>query len=104
MGYALANHETYTEIRCGRCGIVFYVPEHWRSDKQETHEGFYCPNGHCRVYQESEADRLRRQLKEKETSLQWEQNRNASLSRRLKQEAGKHRALRARVKAGVCPC
>jgi hypothetical protein len=111
MGFALSNQDTYESIQCGACGIVFYVPEHWQQTKRQDKSGFYCPNGHCRAYTKSTVEELREQLAAKQQALdakqralEFEQERAKSLDRRLKQEAGKHKALRTRVKAGVCPC
>jgi hypothetical protein len=96
MGYALANREEYTELMCGQCGMLFYVPEVWRKDRQLTGKGFYCPNGHPRIYKESLEVQLRREIAEKERALEWEKSRANNLDNRLKR-------LRKRVAAGVCP-
>jgi hypothetical protein len=96
MGYALANRETYTEMMCGECGLVFYIPELWRKDRELTGKGFYCPNGHARIYKESLEVRLRREIADKERALEWEKCRANNLAKRFNR-------LRKRVAAGVCP-
>ena len=103
MGYALPRTDTFTELCCGACGIVFYVPETWRSDHEKTGEGFHCPNGHPRIYKETTADKLRKELAEKERSLGWEKQRADTLDKRLKAETSKRVKLQKRVEAGVCP-
>ena len=103
MGYALPRTDAFTEMSCGACGIVFYVPERWRSERERTGEGFHCPNGHARVYRETTADTLRKELAEKERLLTWEKQRADTLDKRLKAEAKKRVQLQKRVEAGVCP-
>jgi hypothetical protein len=104
MGYALQNNETFDAVSCGDCGIVFYVPEHWKTNRRETREGFYCPNGHCRAYKTSVTDDLRNQLAAKERALEWAQQRADTLNKRLNAEDHKRKRLDRRVAAGVCPC
>lgn len=111
MGYALKNDQTFDDTSCCACGIVFYVPDFWLKMKRADRTAFYCPNGHPLSYTESEVDLLKKTLAEKDRLIErkggeaeFERARANSLDRRLKQEVGKHRALKARVKAGVCPC
>lgn len=92
------------EMICGECGIHFMVPERWRADKQRTGKGWYCPNGHGRVYRESDLDKAKSALAaEKERHQQ-------TLSRLNKSEAAKQKAqgeikrIKKRAAAGVCPC
>jgi NMD protein affecting ribosome stability and mRNA decay len=93
-----------TEIVCGQCGIKFAVPEDWRAAKQETGDGWYCPNGHCRAYTESDAAKYRRLLQE-------EKDRHIKTLSRLNQaEASEQKItkelsrVKKRVHSGVCPC
>jgi len=103
MGYALKNEESYTEMMCGDCGMVFYVPETWRLDHQTSGKGFYCPNGHSRIYKETIEAKLRKELETKERQLQWERNRAESLTKKVVREEGKRKRLERRIHAGVCP-
>jgi len=93
-----------TEIVCGQCGIKFAVPEAWRAAKQETGDGWYCPNGHCRAYTESDTAKYRRLLQE-------EKDRHVKTLSRLnvvvaaEQKITKELSrIKKRVHAGVCPC
>lgn len=48
------------------CGITWAAPTRWFKDREDDHKTFYCPNGCSRHFpQESEEERLSRQLKEK---------------------------------------
>lgn len=104
MGYALPVTVTMTDMECGECGIQFSVPETWRAEKQKTGKSWYCPNGHSRVYRESDADAAHR-------LLAAEKQRHANTLARLNEaEAAEQRAtkelkrVKKRVLAGVCPC
>jgi len=104
MGYALPVTVQMTEMACGECGIQFTVPEDWRAEKQRTGNGWYCPNGHSRVYRESDEERMRKALAE-------ERQRHASTLARLNEAEASERKAQAEIKrikkrtaAGMCPC
>jgi hypothetical protein len=93
-----------TEIVCGQCGIKFAVPEDWRAAKQETGDGWYCPNGHCRAYTESDAAKYRRLLKEEKdrhVKTLSRLNETAIAEQKVTKELNR---VKKRVHAGVCPC
>lgn len=88
-----------TDMHCGECGIVFYVPQYWyeaRAIKGENHGAFVCPNGHNRVFTEPKVQRLERELKEEKTKL-WQ------TQMELAQEKVKLEKLNKRIRNGVCP-
>jgi hypothetical protein len=105
-------------IVCGKCGIEFHVPKRWQTDRRESKETFWCPNGHPRVYCESEADvirrerdRLKQQIAERDDAIRREQNwRRAerdgreAAERRASAARGQVTRLKNRASAGVCPC
>lgn len=104
MGYALPVTVQMTDMECGNCGIVFSVPETWRAEKQRNGGSWYCPNGCCRVYRESDADKTKRLLEE-------ERKRHANTLARLNEaQAAEEKAakeikrMKKRAAAGVCPC
>lgn len=37
-------------IECCNCHIIFAVPKEFQQKMRETHEFFYCPNGHSQHY------------------------------------------------------
>jgi hypothetical protein len=48
-------------IQCVRCGCIFGVPSGYLDGRRLDKESFYCPNGHSMSYNDSEADKLRRE-------------------------------------------
>ena len=101
------RHDLVT-ICCGKCGIEFAVPDRWQAEKQKTREGWYCPNGHSRVYvgtteeQKKIAD-LEQALARERSTREWAESQKRSADiRRGKAEAEAKRLLK-RANAGVCP-
>ena len=102
MGLAMLNTEA-VEIQCGECGIIFSVPKHWQEQRRENGKSFYCPNGHCRAYVESEVQKLAKALAAERQRREWsEANERAARAAKEKAEA-KTARLQRRIKAGVCP-
>lgn len=104
MTLALQATIKMTEMICGECGITFNIPETWRAEKQLTGASWYCPNGHCRVYKESDTERMRKQLEE-------EKRRHANTLSRLNEAIASElkvnkeiTRIKKRAAAGVCPC
>jgi len=86
----------YTEMICGNCGVVFYVPEAFEKERRERGGGWHCPNGHTRVYRESDVAKLRRELSvEKNLRLHFEHK-----TERTEKELSR---IKKRVHAGICP-
>ena len=100
---------------CISCGVHWAMPLVYTNHRRETHEPFYCPNGHGQCYQKSEKDkeiavkaaeieRLKRQLEWKENSLR---SANAMVDTAHRSNAalkGMITKERKRVGNGVCPC
>jgi len=84
-------------MRCGNCGIVFGMPDFLQQDRAENGGTFYCPNGHPRVYRESDVDRLGRELREAQAQV-------VSARDQLAAEKRARLAAQRRVGNGVCPC
>ena len=104
MGYALVKRIEMTEMECGKCGVTFAMPETLRAECQEVGHTWYCPNGHPRVYRESDADRYKRLLNDatrKNTELVSEVTRAQIAEHRAETEA---RRLQKRIGRGVCTC
>lgn len=104
MGYALPISVVMTDMECGECGIQFSVPEMWRAEKKRNGGSWYCPNGHSRVYSESDADKYKRLLAE-ETGRH---DRTLAQKNEAQHEAAAAKAdlarAKKRAKHGVCPC
>jgi len=45
---------------CGECGVIFAVPTSFDQRRRSDGQTFYCPNGHRRVYQETDVQRERK--------------------------------------------
>lgn len=89
---------------CCACGVIFAVTSDQQRNFKDTKKSFYCPNGHGQSYNESTAERLRRQLEANEQALSWEKERTASLHKQLAKERKATTRLKRRVSVGVCPC
>ena len=103
---------TLDPVTCCACGVVFGMERHLKKQRVEDHASFYCPNGHSQHFTgETEADQLRKQLKQRENSLKWARERAAGeerradhAERRLAATKGVVTKMKKRVGAGVCPC
>ena len=88
--------------------MVFGVTEDFERRRRDDHKTFYCPTGHPNVWrQQSEAERLRRDLRREREALA---RKTASLDqteaslRATKGVVTKQRKKLDRVQNGVCPC
>ena len=92
----------YDYTTCCVCGVGFGSPV--LSFRRKDGQSVWCPNGHCQSWNETEAQRLRKEL-EKTKTEKWkaeEQHRLAvadlhKMEKKLKRE-------RKRTANGVCPC
>lgn len=91
---------------CGVCGIAWSAPKEFMDDcrKQGKEKSFYCPNGHPRVFMESEADKVRRELNRAKQLLAQRDDEILAERTRVKVEQKKVKKLTARASAGTCPC
>ena len=89
-------------MECGECGAMFGISraKHTRCSNQG--EDWYCPNGHCRVFNESENAKLKDRLERVEN----QRNNARSASTYYKNSARSHKAAHTRTKnrvhSGVC--
>ena len=93
-----------TEMVCGDCGIKFAVPDHFYSERKQTGKNWYCPNGHIRVFRETDVDKMRR---ERDMAIQQRARAEEEAKRqeRLRMKAeGETKRLKKRAAAGTCPC
>lgn len=97
---------------CAECGVVFGLEAGYQRQRRDDHQSFYCPNGHSLSYAgKSEAERLKEDLKRRDSALAWERDRRQGeqrradhAERRLSATKGVVTKMRKRVGAGVCPC
>ncbi len=98
-------------ITCGQCGMTFGVPDHWLKQRRDNGGGFHCPNGHERVFRESEVNRLRGEIRRIESRLALERSRldqerkaREETERSLVATKGVVTKLKRRAAGGACPC
>lgn len=95
------------EVVCGTCGITHAVPADWINNRRANKGDIYCPNGCCRTWKKSDADRLREQLEIKERELRMAKcealNKQVLIDSERQAREKAERKLK-RVKNGVCPC
>jgi hypothetical protein len=102
---------TLTRITCGHCGVPFAIPETFRAEKASAGGDFYCPNGHCRTYSETEIVRLRKEkarleaaVLAKQAEANQQRERYFAEQREHEKTQKKMTRLKKRTAAGVCPC
>lgn len=112
-GYVQIEGRPFARIICGECGIEHYVPKAFDDNQQAlgSKGGWHCPNGHSRVYRESEADavrrerdRLKQQLAQKDDEIRAQREHREAAERSAAARKGQITKLRNRASAGVCPC
>lgn len=104
---------------CPSCGGTYAISQQFRDDKYERGGGWHCP--YCREslsYRDTEADRLRKQLADKDAAIARERQRLSQESAahdqtraelrdteaRRRAEKGAKTRLKNRINAGTCPC
>jgi hypothetical protein len=96
----------FEAISCATCFVEFAIPESMERRRREDGKDFYCPNGHCNVFNsgKSKADKLVEELS-------CARQRLAQKTDELREEAERRRkaetevqSLKRRTAAGVCPC
>lgn len=94
------------------CGVSFAVEDGFDDRRREDHATFYCPNGHSLSYsgkteaekERERADRLQRQVEQRERDIRFEQHRLDSERRAHAATKGQLTKTKKRVANGVCPC
>lgn len=92
------------EVRCGECDITFAVPDYWRDGRIKDGNSFWCPNGHCRCYRDSENSRLKQRLEAAESTNTHLRDQLDQAERSKAAVKGQLTKERNRVANGVCPC
>jgi hypothetical protein len=101
MATTLKMEVTFETLCCSSCGLTYGVPETYKTNLRESHQTFYCPNGHSQWFPgKSEAEKLRDELKRKEQELSDRVIEKISVQNQLDEA---NRKLK-RVHKGTCPC
>lgn len=86
---------------CVSCGVPFLIPVNFRNILLESHRRFFCPNGHGQSYcGETEAEKLKKQLQNKESQIAQ----LATSKVQLENQLNKANAKLTKVAEGKCPC
>lgn len=92
------------EVTCYKCGVLFGLEQSHKKQLKESHDSFYCPNGHSQgYYGETEADKLRRKLESTERSLTVAKNMRDFHEKSASSQKGHKTRILNRIKKGVCP-
>ena len=104
MGAQLCFNTWFVYQTCGECGIAFAMDLNFHDKRKEDGKGWYCPNGHCRIFTETEVTKLKRRL-------EWAENATARITKNLNRanksvaaQKGIVTKLKKRVGNGICPC
>jgi hypothetical protein len=111
MPETLIETVTLTKMECGECGIVFAIPSSKYRRCNDQGEDWYCPNGHCRIFCESENQKLQKQLTAERDRVIREKcarEQAETLANELEADKrklhGKLSRIHKRIRNGVCPC
>jgi len=101
-----SGHTTLEVEVCGECGVLFAAPQALLKWARDDGDNFFCPNGHSLTYTETEADRLKNQLRQTKDRLAIVQARSDQTEASLRATRGvvtRQRRKLEKVVAGVCP-
>lgn len=100
------NNRAYISKTCPVCGIEYYVPEVFEKEQLRlgAKGGWHCPNGHARVYRQSEADRLQEEVNRLRQDAAYKDDVLQLERRRVSAAKGQITKLKRRASNGVCPC
>lgn len=104
-GTLLTTTETLITETCCNCAVLFAIPKYLQDQLRDSHDKFYCPNGHGQSYlsksdaelANERADRLAAQVKMVGQRLERERKSHSATK-------GKVTKLKNRIANGVCPC
>lgn len=114
-GAQFAAASEFVVVVCCNCHMLFAMTTEFNADrlkrKRDDHT-FYCPRGHAQHYTgESEAQKLKRTLAERDEQLKWVRQRRDRAEEEARHEAARARGykghaakLAKRIRAGECPC
>ena len=90
-------------MECGKCGAVFGVSRKKYDRCRDHGEGWWCPNGHSRMFTENEVARLKSRLKWAEKQRDNERHEHQYTKDRLRTTKAAHTKTKKRIHNGVCP-
>lgn len=107
----ISYQDVLTVMTCGECSIPFAMPQAKYDRCKRDGEGWCCPNGHRRVFCESDISKLQKQLAIEKESKEYFAKRTDQLygekqhvEHQLRAQKGQVTRIKNRVSKGVCPC
>lgn len=101
----------FVSIRCWKCDVEYGMNRRVYDQRNKDKGGFFCTNGHEAAFNESTADKLRRerdrlqqQLAEKDDEIARQRSLRETTERQLSATKGVVTRIKNRVGHGVCPC
>lgn len=111
---AMTITETVTMVseECCNCGVLFALTADYQRRMIDSHDRFYCPNGHGQSYTGKtdeqkaieRAERAERQREQMERRLANAQEDARAAHASLVATKGHLTRMRRRIANGVCPC
>jgi hypothetical protein len=99
------------EVTICTCGVLFAMPQRLLEVCREQGRDFYCPNGHCLTFTETEIDRARKERDAAKNRAAREAARREQAEAEARAQKGRATRFkndrdrdRRRVAHGVCPC
>lgn len=101
---------TLVAEECCACHVAFGLTSEMQTRLRESHQSFYCPNGHSQAYRgQTEAERLAAKLRSVEDDRHWykaaearQSASRAAAERQLAATKGVVTRMRKRAIAGAC--
>ena len=102
---------TLVVIECHKCGITYGLPRAKYDRCYRQGEDFYCPNGHCGIFCQTEVQKLNKMLDNAKARAaaaergadDW-RNRAKAARRSLAATKGVVTRAKNRLSKGECPC
>lgn len=102
--WTLTTDTALETLDCYLCGVIFAMPEELKQRRREDGRSFWCPCGHEQHFTETEAQRLRKQLKRAQSAATAARDQADAAERSNRALRGVVTRERKRVGRGLCPC
>lgn len=92
---------------CPTCAMQFAMPERFLKERRSDGKNFYCPSGHGQAFNDSEIEKLKKQLQQVNAAKDQVHAELRDTTKKLRAQKGqvtKSRNQLARLKSGLCPC
>lgn len=94
----------FAVVSCAHCGIDFAVTKGFEDRLRDSHQSFYCPQGHSQYYaQKTDEDKLRDRLLVAQNEAYDERLARRKAEAKLDGALDRITKLKKRADAGLCP-